>query len=362
MASFLSNFLHGVGHGDSIKDYRHASNLFTHDNFRLAPKFRYLYHCNIKLNRGIAGALLDQAEISFMVKTIELPSITFEVETNKQYNRKAYNLLGVDYAPISITFHDDNHNNVRNFLARIYQHYVNDGTKNNYSVRSGGKRHTYNERASDLTWGLDSSYAQSGGTNLIDEIQINSLSKGNATVYTLKNPVIASFSHGSHDVSDGAGPMESTIQVHYDAIVYGDNKAGSVENFGGSFYDRSGSVLSGGARGGGGGLFSPGGIFDKATDVFGNLQSGNLLNAAAGAFQLREQLRHNSTKDLLRNDISNSLPGITDLISRNQGNSFPTATLRRAQQSVREAAAEADVDSSGGGASGAGAGDGSGPF
>ena len=50
------------------------------------------------------------------------------------------------------------------------------------------------------------------------------------------------------------------------------------------------------------------------------------------------------------------------MISRNQGNSFPTATLRRAQQSVREAAAEADVDSSGGGASGAGAGDGSGPF
>ena len=352
MASFLSNFLHGVGHGDHIKDYRHASNLFLHDNHRLAPKFRYLYHCNIKLNRGVAGALLDQAELSFMIKTIELPSITFEVETNKQYNRKAYNYLGVDYAPVTITFHDDNHNNVRNFLARIYQHYVNDGTKNNYSIRTGGKRNSYNERAPDMAWGLDSNHVQSGGAHLIDEIQINSLSKGNATVYTLKNPVITSFSHGSHDVSAAGDPMESTIQVHYDAIVYGDNNAGSVENFGGAFYDRSGSVLSGGGRGSGGGLFTPGGVFDKATNIFGNLQSGNLLNAAAGAFQLREQLKHNSTKDLLRNDISNALPGITGLISRNQGNSFPTATLRRAQQTVREAAAEAEVDTSGGGASG----------
>ena len=53
MASFFSNFLHGLAEGDTVKDYRHASNLFSHDNFRLAPKYRHLFHCNIILNKSL---------------------------------------------------------------------------------------------------------------------------------------------------------------------------------------------------------------------------------------------------------------------------------------------------------------------
>ena len=38
-------------------------------------------------------------------------------------------------------------------------------------------------------------------------------------------------------------------------------------------------------------------------DVFGNLKSGNILGAAVGAFQLREQIRANDTRDLLKNEL-----------------------------------------------------------
>jgi len=125
VASFLTNFLHGIGGGDHIKDYRHASNLFTHDNFRLAPKTAFLYHCLIKLNRqavaysGMSAMLQNEPELSFMVKAVDLPRMSVDIEELNQYNRKTFNMTKVNYSPVSITFHDDNANTIRDFLAII---------------------------------------------------------------------------------------------------------------------------------------------------------------------------------------------------------------------------------------------------
>ena len=353
MASFFNNFLHGLAAGDHVKDYRHASNLFSHDNFRLAPKFRYLYHCVIVLNRSVAQQTFDQAELGFMVKAVDLPGISIDVETLNQYNRTAYNYGKVHYSPVSITFHDDNHNNVRNFLANYYSYYFGDGNKQpaEYNIRTGGGlRNTFeeNNQIPGGSWGLDSAFTQSYGLNLIKEITIYSLSKGKGTSYTLKNPVITEYSHGSHEASDGVSPMEHTINLNYDAIVYGDVGIGSIPNFGSGFYDKAPSALSGGGRGTNS-VIGPGGMFDKGMDVFGNLKSGNLLGAAVGAFQLREQVRANDVRDLLKNELKDSLPSAVDIITRNAGNRFPTATMRKAAE-IRGAEAAGSGDS--GGASG----------
>jgi len=140
MASFFSNFLHGLGAGDGAKDYRHASNLFTHDNFRLAPKFSFLYHCVIQL--GPAAQTYDPIELGLMVKSVDLPRISVQTSTIHAYNRKTINITGVDYQPISIIFHDDNFNTARNFLVDYYKYYFSDGSKSegeyaNYRSASG---------------------------------------------------------------------------------------------------------------------------------------------------------------------------------------------------------------------------------
>lgn len=351
MASFFNNFLHGMAPGDHVKDYHHASNLFLHDNFRLAPKPRFLYQCNIILNNSVALPSFDQLELSFMVKTATLPGVTFEISEHRQYNRKAYNYTGINYSPVTISFHDDNSNNVRNFLANVYSYYINDGNKSSgdYNIRNAnGLLNTYDDTSTmpGGSWGLDSRFSQSYGLNLIKEIQIYSLSKGKGSKYTLKNPVITQFNHGEHNVSDTT-MNECQIQVSYDAFQYGD---GMPPNFGAGFYDRSPSVLSGGGRGTNS-VIGPGGMFDTAMDAYGNLKSGNLIGAALDAYKLKRQIRSNDTRDLLKNELRNILPSVANQVARNASNSFPTATIRRFSQMQAEGDAGSSGDA-GGGASG----------
>ena len=51
---FLDNLVSGALNpkGD-MADYRHASRLYTDDNFRLAPKTKFLYHVAFNLNEDV---------------------------------------------------------------------------------------------------------------------------------------------------------------------------------------------------------------------------------------------------------------------------------------------------------------------
>jgi hypothetical protein len=350
MASFLSNFLTGIGGGGYIKDYRHASNLFTSDNFRLAPKPKFLYQCVFTIRKnGIPDDVytgFDQNDLGFMVKDIELPKIGFDVEEFNQYNRKHFNVNSVSYAPVTITLHDDSANNVRNFLAKYYTYYTSDGmagtpgTPLGSTVDSAGSiakspqiRHSrrneeglnwgYDEFTRSAPWGLDSLYTQTG-IHLLNDISIYSLSQGNASQYTLINPVIQDIQHSSHNSSEGSGLMDHTITVNYEAIHYDQKTVNEVPTFGEGFYDNEKSLLSG-AGGGTDSIFGPGGILDTGGNIFDNLRQGNLFGTAIGAYQLKEQLKRNNERDLLKTEVRESIyPAIERSVAKN----FPTATRR----------------------------------
>jgi len=343
MASFFSNFLHGLGAGDGAKDYRHASNLFTHDNFRLAPKFSFLYHCVIEL--GPAAQTYDPIELGLMVKSVDLPRISVQTSTIHAYNRKTINITGVDYQPISIIFHDDNFNTARNFLVDYYKYYFSDGGKSDgeyANYRSSSGLRAMMEENADVpggSWGLDGIFVRNAGTNLIKNIKIYSLSKGRASEYILRNPVITDFSHGTH-VASANDVMEHTITVAYEGLSYNDVSPSQVPGFGTGFYDRSKSSL-------GGGFLGPGG---DLSNIISDLGKGNYLGAAVGAIQLREQLKAHSTKDFLRGSITSLIPTISNLTHVNVNNTFPTATLRKASQ-IRGVEAAAESGGSGRGRS-----------
>ena len=62
-----------------LRDYQHGSRLFRDDNFRLAPKFDFLFHTVFSIN---SRALQDQSitqrhknEVNMLVKSVTLPSI-----------------------------------------------------------------------------------------------------------------------------------------------------------------------------------------------------------------------------------------------------------------------------------------------
>ena len=242
MASFITNFLHGIGSGEHIKDYRHASNLFTHDNFRLSPKTAFLYHCLIKLNRqavgysGMSAMLQHEPELSFMVKAVDLPRMSVDIEELNQYNRKTYNMTKVNYSPITITFHDDSANTIRDFLANYYNYYFSDGSVSHdaqHDLRDGtGLRQSYSQNGflgTGGAWGLDSTFThEARGQNLLDYIQIYSLSKGRASGYKLINPILSGINHGTHDASAGGTPMEHSVTVNYEAIMYDEKQVSEI--------------------------------------------------------------------------------------------------------------------------------------
>ena len=96
----------------NLRDQRHASRLFTADQFRLAPKQNFLFHVAFGVNpAALINADLIQRygnEINMLVKSVDLPSISLKADTANQYNRKKNIQTTSDFTDLGIKLHDDN--------------------------------------------------------------------------------------------------------------------------------------------------------------------------------------------------------------------------------------------------------------
>lgn len=319
-----------------MKDYGHANSLFASDNHRLSPKFEDLFHCVITLNTGLPDIMnsFDKAEVGFMVKSVDLPRIEFDVSDHNQYNRTVQNINSVSYSPVTMTLHDDSDNNVRNFLATYYSYYIADGMSidkrgntpkdSRWTQRDeSGVRPAYRENFAESggSWGLDGYFANNGGKNIIKDIRIYSLSKGLASEYVLINPTITEINHNRHNVDNNA-LREHNITIKYEAVSYSDRKATDVPDFGRVFYDRKQSSLT---DGGTGSIFGQGGLFDTGQSLFNNLSNGNLLSAALDGYKLKRQTDRVNVKEQLKREVQDQ---IVPQVKRNIKREFPTAVKR----------------------------------
>jgi hypothetical protein len=113
MSGFFQNVLKdaaGAFFGsDFLRDYTHASKTFRPNAYQNAPKFKFLFHVYFQLN----PTGLPETNYGLLVKTVKLPSFTFETSTLNQYNRKRIIQTKIKYDPITIAFHDDNGNSIR---------------------------------------------------------------------------------------------------------------------------------------------------------------------------------------------------------------------------------------------------------
>ena len=131
MANFRNNFLDQLVGGDTMKDYKHAARLYLDEAFRLAPKNQFLYHVVFNINPAATGNMLnaakgEQIELGMLVKSIDLPQYSFNVEMKNQYNFKNYVQTGVTYNPVAVRLHDDMGDVAAAFFKSYYQHYLTD--------------------------------------------------------------------------------------------------------------------------------------------------------------------------------------------------------------------------------------------
>lgn len=282
-----------LGAGDTIKDYRHASRLFVDNNFALTPKAGWLFHVFFDLDPSLTRVNRDRnLEAGMLVKGVDLPKFTVDTKTYNSYNRVNIVQNKIKYDPVTITFHDDRSNVVRNLWFDYFNYYYRD-TDNGYGDPGGGvnpiyyARHKYHSGQRDVLnkFGY-TPRTEATNTQYFQAIRIYSLNQKRFAEYTLINPTITSFRHGSHDTGQDNSILENIMTISYETVLYasGQVSLSTVRGFADLHYDKSPSPLSV-AGGGTNSILGPGGIFNAVDSVISDASDGNYGSAAFKLFR-----------------------------------------------------------------------------
>lgn len=321
MAGIMNQFLKGMGVGDGLRDYKHASKTFVDSFYRLSPKYAGLFHVFIDLNAVTQVDQSEQIEIGLMAKSVTLPKFTIQNKVHNAYNRKFITQSKINYDPISITFHDDSADVVRKFWSDYYSYYYRDSDYEEplYTMSS---KYTKREK---YDWGYTPRTNNIGGTqSYINAIRIYSMHQGTFSSYTLLNPMITAFQHGEH--TQGTNEfLEHSMTVGYEAIRYetGQVAAETVRGFNVAHYDNTPSSLNplgGGTRS----FIGPGGLVNSASDIITKLGEGNIGDAALIALKTYNNFKNADLKEVA---ISEAIQVGKDILKGQNPNStvfFPS--------------------------------------
>lgn len=355
MAGFFQDLLKGTVQGffgnDYLRDYYTASKTFTTNAYQRAPKFKFLFHVYFEINpAAYSVGLSTGTNFGLEVKTVKLPSYTFDTHVMNQYNRKRIVQTKIKYDPIEISFHDDNGNSIRNMWYNYYTYYYKDATKPviTTSGRRGpqiptneplnltvdyNSRNLYNNSiVGDADWGYigDTSAPSQTISNasqgiskipFFKNIQIYGFNQNNFVLYTLINPIITRFSHDTYDYSLGNGTMTNQMTVDYETVKYfegaidGQNPGNTVTGFGDNAnYDTTLSPIA--RLGSNRTILGQGGLVDSAGGVINDLADGNYLNAIRTAGTLANTFKKANFAQIAKGDING-------ILNQSIGQSFP---------------------------------------
>jgi len=338
----------------NLRDYKHASKIFRDANFRLAPKHGFSFHVAFDFATGIGFGEQDSADriqAGLLVKSVDLPSFTIDNKINNAYNRKNVIQSKIAYSPVSITFHDDSANLTNSIWQSYYEYYYGDSYG---EASSYGQNTKYNDM-NRQNWGfIPPSKAY------FNSIRIYSLSQNKYTGYTLVNPLITSWRHGSHDVSDD-NLMENKMELTYETLLYthgivGDDDDEEPKYFTDMGYDTTESPLGLGIGEGppksvvasGGSIRASHGIFDAFAD---SDFAGGLIDVALTGDKtgLKDAITGQATeigKGILRGDDVNSqynFPSpVRNIIGGIQNN--PASQISRAVNVTKGNQAPSQID------------------
>jgi hypothetical protein len=290
MSNKFTNFLGGVApgltQGGNLKDYSHASKLYTPNNYGFTPKSKWLYYVTFNINQDALQNAFDKSwvekqrrNVNVLVKKIDLPKFKIHTESLNQYNRKTVIQTKIDYEPITVLFHDDMSNITTDLWKVYYQYYYADGL--NYGFASsitGGPAAYKNNKYESVElgkrfYGLNNIYdTKEPFFNSIDIYQLN---RQQFTKITLVNPLVTAWTHGSQDQTSVNDLLENTMTLSYESVLYDtDLKKNRITKdnpgFAERHYDNSPSPLSIGGNGSNS-VFGIGGVIPGANEIFGDI-------------------------------------------------------------------------------------------
>jgi hypothetical protein len=363
MSNFGQDFLKGFTNVNYLRDYTHASKTFTTNQYELKPRFKFLFHVSFTLNTTIPSlnqfvTAGDISSLSYVVKTVDLPKYNIQTETLNQYNRKRVVQTKIEYQPVTLTFHDDGGDVVRNLWYNYFSYYYKDPSQrylnpNNTNGSAGASQNSptgfdYNSRdiyADDRSvndWGYigesfrdgtSSINSDSGKPPFFRDIRIYGMDQHKFAEYVLINPIITNWNHDTYNYSESGGVMQNTMTIAYETVKYYTGAIGSqrpdtnVQGFADpAHYDTTVSSLSrpGSTRT----IFGQGGLLDAGGGILEDLQSGSplgLIGAAQKALTARNTFKGADLKSLTKSEAAAlGTKAITSGIKNNAGRFFPT--------------------------------------
>ncbi len=374
------NFLGGLFGTEYLRDFQHASRVFRSDSYSYSPKHKFLFHVTFEINYDLIG--LSQAfpegtntHFGLAVKTAQLPGYTFDTHVMNQYNRKRIVQTKVKYDDVTIKFHDDNANLIRNLWYAYFTYYYKDSTQNasasslaglgndaanipqfvnqfatNTSAFDYNRRNTYDSSIyGDNEWGFigqstnDQITALSNLTGIskapfFKAINIFGFNQHMFAQYRLLNPTITSFKHDTYDYSSANGIMEHTMTIGYEGVNYyeggidgtsTDGQGNAVAgDFGKDLYDTITSPIA--RPGSTAKILGKFGLVDSAGGLVSDIASGNYWGAI-----LTSGRAYNTFKDVNIGSLATSelktgaLNSITGTPNRNTLFNFPSSKTPR---------------------------------
>jgi len=367
--SFGSDFLKGFFGSDYLKDYTHASKTFRANGYELAPKYKFLFYVRFSLNTTGIPALRQlfpagaSNELGMVVKSADLPSYQFDVDTMNQYNRKRLVQTKINYQPVTLRFHDDGSDLITNMWYNYFSYYYKDPSHKyqNVAATSGtpgdlggltqsradyNNRDTYAAIRDQNDWGyVGESYTDATGgvpgggkPRFFNDITIYGMNQQKFSQYTLINPIVSDWKHDTYDYSESNGTMEHTMTIQYETVkYYSGNLNDHINNPGAdslvkgfadpAHYDTVKSPL---ARGGStASILGPGGIIDGAQTIAGAIADPSIKNIL-GAVQAGGNINELLKDPKLRSIISDEANQVFKNVIRNKGPAATEAIINRA--------------------------------
>lgn len=221
--SSINGLLQGLGPSNNkVHDFKHASKIFRNDSFRLHPKYAFLFYVRINLNPIFTMFWGQQAlEVGSLAKQVTMPRFQVDVKTLNAYNRVNLVQTKMKYDPVTIRFHDDGDNVIRELWYDYYSYYFRDS---DHGTNTYAAPHKYQARLTD-GWGYtlrnpQGYAADTPQTHLINSVQIFSFHQKRFSEVRLVNPIISAFRHGEHDMANGTGLMEHEMTLNYETVTY----------------------------------------------------------------------------------------------------------------------------------------------
>lgn len=217
-----------------LRDSHLASNITTASNlwFTNVPRPKYLYYISfVSANTSTdtintADALVDLSPLSYLVESIDRPTVIMNTKTLNQYNKKRIIHTGREYRPINCTFHDTANNTFFDAFQKYFNFFYGDSL-NTASTAWANDTVAAAYNAGSNGWGYVIPQNSTASTaQFLDRIQIYEFYGGAFRMYELINPRFAEVRFDKLGYAETRDFSKVTVSIEYEGINFaGENQA-----------------------------------------------------------------------------------------------------------------------------------------